>query len=129
MATTSKKVLTFDDIKAADDLGLYDIEVPEWGGVIRVRPLSIGEVNAIVANKPKDLDVYKDILTRSAVEPRLTGEQVEYIWTKSAKAGRAIIAGIDRANGWAEEAKAKASAEFQGAAEQGVPVSTGAEAG
>ena len=35
--------LTADQILAADDLGLLEIAVPEWGGSVFVRVMSVGE--------------------------------------------------------------------------------------
>lgn len=35
--------LTADQILAADDLGLLRVEVPEWGGDVFVRVMSVGE--------------------------------------------------------------------------------------
>ena len=34
------KILTRDDILGADDINLEQVEVPEWGGVVYVKPLS-----------------------------------------------------------------------------------------
>lgn len=38
--------LTKDQILAADDLGLLKISVPEWGGDVFVRVMSVGERDA-----------------------------------------------------------------------------------
>lgn len=35
--------LTADQILAADDLGLKEVKVPEWGGSVYVRVMSVGE--------------------------------------------------------------------------------------
>lgn len=39
----SEKFLTRDDILTADDIEIEEIEVPEWGGKVRVRGLSGAE--------------------------------------------------------------------------------------
>lgn len=36
-------VLTADQILAADDAGLLKVEVPEWGGDVYIRVMSVGE--------------------------------------------------------------------------------------
>lgn len=38
--------LTADQILAADDLGLKKLSVPEWGGEVYVRVMSVGERDA-----------------------------------------------------------------------------------
>jgi len=35
--------LTKDQILAADDLGLLEVDVPEWGGTVFIRVMSVGE--------------------------------------------------------------------------------------
>ena len=35
-----KKYLSLDDIIAVEDRGIVDEDVPEWGGIVRLRPLS-----------------------------------------------------------------------------------------
>lgn len=35
--------LTADQILAADDLGLKEVAVPEWGGSVYIRVMSVGE--------------------------------------------------------------------------------------
>lgn len=35
-----KKILTKDDILSADDRGIEEVSVPEWGGVVYVRSMS-----------------------------------------------------------------------------------------
>lgn len=35
--------LTADQILAADDLGLKEVKVPEWGGSVYIRVMSVGE--------------------------------------------------------------------------------------
>ncbi len=42
-------LLTKDDILGADDLATEDVEVPEWGGCVRVRALTGTERDAFEA--------------------------------------------------------------------------------
>lgn len=42
-------MLTIDQIKGADDRPYTDVEVPEWGGVVRLRCLSLGIRTEIAA--------------------------------------------------------------------------------
>lgn len=41
-----KKFLTAQDILDADDMAVVEVDVPEWGGTIRLRPMSAEEVIA-----------------------------------------------------------------------------------
>jgi hypothetical protein len=38
-----KKVLSATEILEADDIQVVDIDVPEWGGVVKLRPMSAEE--------------------------------------------------------------------------------------
>lgn len=44
------KLLTRDEILQAPDLPVEEVEVPEWGGVVRVRALSGAERDALEAS-------------------------------------------------------------------------------
>lgn len=46
---SEKKVLSAADILGAEDLQVIEVEVPEWGGVVRLRPMTAEE--AIGYNK------------------------------------------------------------------------------
>lgn len=55
--------LTKDQILAADDMGLLEVEVPEWGGSVFVRVMSVGErdsyENEWMVNKNKGVDNFR----------------------------------------------------------------------
>lgn len=55
--------LTKDQILAADDLGLLEVEVPEWGGSVFIRVMSVGErdsyENDWMVNKSKGVDNFR----------------------------------------------------------------------
>ena len=55
--------LTRDQILAADDLGLLEIKVPEWGGSVFCRVMSCGERDAYendwVVNKSKGVENFR----------------------------------------------------------------------
>lgn len=40
---TDNQYLSQEEILAADDVVYDDVQVPEWGGVVRVRSLTVGE--------------------------------------------------------------------------------------
>lgn len=110
------KVLSFEDIQQIDDLEAEPVEVAEWGGVLMIRPLTASEVEQI-ANDTKGKSGHamnKAALALSCVEPALSAEKVNYLWTKSQKAITHIIEELARINGWAKEAGEEAKATFPG---------------
>jgi hypothetical protein len=55
--------LTKDQILAADDLGLLEAEVPEWGGSVFIRVMTVGERDAYendwVLNKSRGVEDFR----------------------------------------------------------------------
>lgn len=55
--------LTKEQILAADDLGLLEVNVPEWGGSVFIRVMSVGErdsyENDWMVNKSKGVDNFR----------------------------------------------------------------------
>lgn len=82
------KLLSAAEILAADDLKSVDESVPEWGGIVRLRALSAGEVLSMT----RELETKKDegmfeILVRCAVDdngaPVFTPDQIPELKKKS----------------------------------------------
>ena len=55
--------LTKEQILAADDMGLLEVQVPEWGGSVFIRVMTVGERDAYendwVLNKTKGVDNFR----------------------------------------------------------------------
>lgn len=55
--------LTAEQILAADDLGLVKVNVPEWGGDVFIRVMTVGELDAYqqewAANKQTGVDNFR----------------------------------------------------------------------
>lgn len=55
--------LTKEQILAADDLGLLEVDVPEWKGSVFIRVMSVGERDAYendwIRNKDKGVDNFR----------------------------------------------------------------------
>lgn len=55
--------LTKEQILSADDLGLLEVNVPEWGGSVFIRVMSVGErdsyENDWMVNKSKGVDNFR----------------------------------------------------------------------
>jgi len=55
--------LSKEQILSADDLGLLEVQVPEWGGSVFIRVMTVGERDAYendwVVNKGKGVDDFR----------------------------------------------------------------------
>lgn len=112
-----KRYLTVAEIVAAADLTEEDVDVPEWGGPIRVRALSLGQVQDVqqeCVRRDKDgqpvagpdgqpiLDeraMTAALLREGVVEPALTGEDADRLRGKSAAALTRVMEAITRVAG------------------------------
>ena len=86
MATKPPKMLTLAEINAADDLRECVIDVPEWGGAVKLRGLTLGEVQDIqkAAMQGDEIDATKvNLLTlaKAMVEPVLDESEM-YVLAK-----------------------------------------------
>jgi hypothetical protein len=117
------KLLSFEDIAAAQNLKTEEVEVPEWGGKVVIRQLTKREqdqVNKAATStgeegKPKvDADLLqKHLLACGVKEPALTLEQVESLWDHAGSAVDTVIVALMRINGMTPEAKKKIEESFR----------------
>ena len=86
--------LTKDQILAADDMGLLEVQVPEWGGSVHVRVMSVGErdsyENEWMVNKNKGVDNFRSkflqrVLCDEKGELLFTPQEVDKLAKKSAR--------------------------------------------
>lgn len=86
--------LTKDQILAADDMGLLEFEVPEWGGSVHIRVMTVGErdsyENEWMINKSKGVDNFRSkflqrVLCDEKGELLFTAQEVEKLAKKSAR--------------------------------------------
>lgn len=91
-----KKLLTVDDILNACDIEAKDVYVPQWGGIVKVKPFTKHQQQharkkAMVGGE-FDSDRFEMILfTEGVVEPKFTEEQIEALSQKNAAAMDAVI--------------------------------------
>ena len=85
--------LTKAQILAADDLGLLEVNVPEWGGCVFIRVMSVGErdsyENDWMVNKAKGVDNFRSkflqrVLCDERGELLFTPEELPTLAKKSA---------------------------------------------
>ena len=86
--------LTKEQILAADDMGLKEVEVPEWGGSVFLRVMSVGErdsyENDWMVNKNTGVDNFRSkFLQRVICDEKgkllFTSEEINLLATKSAR--------------------------------------------
>ena len=86
--------LSKDQILAADDLGLLEVQVPEWGGSVFVRVMSVGErdsyENDWMVNKSKGVDNFRSkflqrVLCDEKGDLLFSSQEVEKLAKKSAR--------------------------------------------
>src|SRR5262245_8777867 len=93
------KLLSRDDIRSADDLRAEVVDVPEWGGAVRVRMLSGAEADAFEAGRldrqgKPDLDNFRAAMVAECVvddEGRRLFTPADAEWL-----GRKGVAALDR---------------------------------
>jgi hypothetical protein len=99
MAGAAKAVLSLEQIRAAEDVAsLVDVEMKEWGGVVKVRGLSRGEVLKLKDFEGNDGDAW--LVHVALVEPVLTLEEATAVVTeKGLSSVSALIEAILDASG------------------------------
>lgn len=86
--------LTKEQILSADDMGLLEFEVPEWGGSVHIRVMTVGErdsyENEWMVNKSKGVDNFRSkflqrVLCDENGELLFTAQEVDKLAKKSAR--------------------------------------------
>ena len=86
--------LTADQSLAADDLGLLEVKVKEWGGSVYLRVMSVGELDAYqkewIGKRETGVDNFRaKFLARCLCDEQgqrlFSDEQIEKLASKSAK--------------------------------------------
>ena len=86
--------LTKDQILAADDLGLLEVNVPEWGGELFLRVMTVGERDAYendwIQNKHRGVENFRAkflqrVLCNSKGELLFTAGEIDLLAGKSAR--------------------------------------------
>lgn len=118
-----------DAILAANDLPSLDVDVPEWGGTVRVRMLTGAERDAFeastVVQKGKDIRTNLVNLRARLVALCVVGDDGQRLFTeadaealgqKSAAALNRVFTAAQTLNGLTEEAAREAREQFRSAA-------------
>lgn len=96
-------LLTKEQILGASDLPSEDVLVEEWGGWVKVRRLTLKEIDAAIKSRTGADYIYELVAAATVLEngEKLTAEEVS---NKSAKAVTSIFKVASRLNGIDAEA-------------------------
>lgn len=97
-----QKYLSVEAIRAASDMETLDIEVPAWGGTVKVKPLSMAERRSVrqAASRPRkqpdgswgtEIDAEElelEALVQGCIEPRF--DRGDKDWLREEKSAGAI---------------------------------------
>lgn len=123
--------LSKDDILKADDLPTRDVEVPEWGGIVRVRGLTGTERDrfefslAAAQNNPSQVEVRAQIVGRCLVdgdgERLFSDKEIAKLGAKSGAALDRVFDVVRELSGMGDAAVEQAAEDFGGAPDAGSP--------
>lgn len=108
----SKKILSAAEILAASDITPIEVEVPEWGGTVRLRPLSAAEALAFTNSMTKTTNDSVRLLALSAVDEAgktiFTDKDIERLSQKALKPIMRLQDAALELNGLKKEAQTQA---------------------
>lgn len=103
------KILSREEILGAMDLAPVEIEVPEWGGSIKIRALSLAEVEELLGelrDEKGEVDAVKAniaMFVHSVVEPQFGPEDYDALRRKHGGAMLRVIQQITSHAGLTQE--------------------------
>lgn len=117
-ATKSPTILTEEQILGAEDLKEEVVEVPEWGGAVKLKQITRRQWNDAFDQAMRGDEFDEElfdmlILIETIVEPKLTRDRVEQLRGKSAGVIRRLAYLAYQFNNMNDGALAAAMARFQ----------------
>ena len=117
----AEKLLTVEEILAASTLNSKVIDVPAWGGAVKIKDMTKREQQLLrkQATDPATGEIEADrlellMLAHCIEEPKLTAEQVEQLADKSAAAFDTVLKAIMSITGLSEGAQKAIEKSFRG---------------
>lgn len=116
------KLLSFEEIEAADDGGERDVAMPEWGGAVRIRPLTQAEVlqarRRATRRGPQGETTDDGLFTQAVVcaalvAPKINAVQYQALLKKRAGVVTRLVNAILDASGLTAEALQEARDAFR----------------
>jgi hypothetical protein len=118
-AKTEAKILSMEDILTSEDRAIVSVNVPEWGGHLKVRPFTKRQQIDIrnTGRKPDgdvDVDSFEmQVFLAGVIEPVFTQEQYNLLLEKSAIALDRVIKEVLKINDMGPDAEKESAASFQ----------------
>jgi hypothetical protein len=118
---TVHKVLSFEEIMAAQDTNEVTLDIPEWGGSVVVKPLTkddqrnVRKAARIPGGGPTDIDfsmIELGFLAKGMVQPKVTVEQARLLGKKSMAAVDKVLNAIVGESAMGEKVEAEAERTF-----------------
>jgi len=112
----AEKILSVEDIKKAVDTETKVIDVPEWGGAIKIKSITKGAQWKMAKASEDKMDASlfeKLLLVNSIIEPVFDEETIEILYEKSAEVVNRVLASIYNISGLSQEVQAEIAEEFQ----------------
>ena len=113
------KILTLEEILNANDLREQIVEVPQWGGAVKIRELTKVE-QAFIRKEARGPDGQVDpekleilLMAYGLAEPKITLEQAQQLRNKSAAAWETILWAMLELNNMTEEAQKRMRQSFR----------------
>lgn len=105
---TKRKVVSLDEIKAADDLRRLEVDMPEWGGVVVVRGLTLQEArdiqrDALQGGEIDEAKVMVGTIAAGVVDPPISREDANHLMLKRAGNVVALVLAINSLTGTSPE--------------------------
>lgn len=114
---TAPRILSADEILSCSDLVDEVVDVPEWGGAVKVRSFSkavqqdVVKVSQVAGELDNDRFAM-EMFIHGVIEPRFTEDQYELLRAKASSAINRVINVIMRLSGLNEEAVDTAKEKF-----------------
>jgi hypothetical protein len=110
-------MLTLEQIQEVDDRPEKVVEMPEWGGNVRIKALSVDGVTeatdrARVNGEVDDMKAAMNMVIAGVIEPKLTPESAALLTGKSAAAVTRLVNEISKLSGISADDAKKAEARF-----------------
>ncbi len=113
-----QQMLTVEQIMTANDIVERVVDVPQWGGSVRIRGLTKGQHQQLrkraTSRSQVDTDRLEMLLfSESVIEPRFTLEQAQSLRDKAAAPFERVLKAVLEVNGLADGAVEEAEADFR----------------
>lgn len=111
-------ILSVEAILASDDRTVTEVEVPEWGGSVKVQAFSkrqSSDIRKSASNPSGEIDsdaLEKQLFLQGVIEPQFSEEQYNLLLEKSAVALDRVVKAVLNVSGMGEGAVKESEANF-----------------